>query len=256
MPGILGAFWGAPLVARELENGTHRLVWNQSVTRGRWLAAKLGVVGLLSLTLAGLYSLLLSWATGPVTAVLGNRFEPVVFAAHGPAPLGYTAFAFVLGTTLGLFCRRTVPAMAATLLVFTVLQITVPAVVRPHYETPVRTSVPLTADLIGHLTKIGTYGDIDGLRVPGGPWVVNTTPMLDPSGHPAGHAAWFQDCMDHSSYAELAACLAKGNLHVDISEQPAARYWTFQYVETALFTTLAALLAALATWRIRHPLTT
>ena len=35
---MIGAFWGAPMVARELETGTHRLVWNQSVTRTRWLA--------------------------------------------------------------------------------------------------------------------------------------------------------------------------------------------------------------------------
>ncbi|TQF04612.1 hypothetical protein E6W39_23265 [Kitasatospora acidiphila] len=255
VPGILGAFWGAPLIARELENGTHRLVWNQSVTRGRWLAAKFGVVGLLSLAVTGLFSLLLGWATGPVTAVIGNRFEPEVFAASGLAPLGYTAFSFVLGATAGLFCRRTVPAMAATLLAFTVLQVATPALIRPHYETPVHVSVPLTADLIGHLTKIGTYGDIDGLRVPGGPWLVTTTPMLDPTGNTAGHAAWFQDCMNNSSFADLPACLAKGNLHVDITEQPAARYWTFQYAETALFTTLAALLAALATWRIRRRLT-
>ena len=38
-------FWGAPLVTRELEAGTHRLVWNQSVTRTRWLATKLGLIG-------------------------------------------------------------------------------------------------------------------------------------------------------------------------------------------------------------------
>ena len=41
-PAVIGIFWGAPLVARELETGTYRLAWNQSVTRGRWLAAKLG----------------------------------------------------------------------------------------------------------------------------------------------------------------------------------------------------------------------
>ena len=28
-PAIVGMFWGAPLVARELEAGTHRLAWNQ-----------------------------------------------------------------------------------------------------------------------------------------------------------------------------------------------------------------------------------
>jgi hypothetical protein len=38
LPALIGVFWGAPLIARELEAGTHRLVWNQSVTRIRWLA--------------------------------------------------------------------------------------------------------------------------------------------------------------------------------------------------------------------------
>ena len=41
-PALIGVFWGAPLVARELEAGTHRLAWTQSVTRTRWLAIKLG----------------------------------------------------------------------------------------------------------------------------------------------------------------------------------------------------------------------
>ena len=41
-PAVIGIFWGAPLVARELETGTYRLAWNQSITRGHWLAAKLG----------------------------------------------------------------------------------------------------------------------------------------------------------------------------------------------------------------------
>ncbi|WP_380285952.1 ABC transporter permease subunit [Kitasatospora purpeofusca] len=254
VPGAIGVFWGAPLVARELEAGTHRLAWNQSVTRGRWLAAKLGLVGLLSVATAGLYSLLLTWAAGPVTTVLNNRFEPVLFASRNLAPLAYAAFSFVLGATLGLVLRRAVPAMAATLVVFAALQIAVPALVRPHYQAPIRTSVPLTAELIGRLTKIGTYGDIGGLRIPGGPWVVETSAILDSSGKEVGHTPWFQDCMDHSSLSELPTCLAKGNVHVEIAEQPADRYWTFQYLETALFTALTAILAALAFWRIRrHP---
>jgi hypothetical protein len=37
--------WGAPLVARELEAGTFRLTWNQSITRTRWLAVKLTLTG-------------------------------------------------------------------------------------------------------------------------------------------------------------------------------------------------------------------
>ena len=41
---MIGIFWGAPLVARELETGTYRLVWTQGVTR-RWLAVKLALSG-------------------------------------------------------------------------------------------------------------------------------------------------------------------------------------------------------------------
>ena len=37
VPAFIGAFWGAPLLARELEAGTHRLAWTQSITRRRWL---------------------------------------------------------------------------------------------------------------------------------------------------------------------------------------------------------------------------
>jgi ABC-type transport system involved in multi-copper enzyme maturation permease subunit len=44
VPAAIGAFWGAPLLARELELGTHRLAWTQGVTRGRWLGTKLVVL--------------------------------------------------------------------------------------------------------------------------------------------------------------------------------------------------------------------
>ena len=33
VPAVIGIFWGRAAVARELESGTHRLAWTQSVTR-------------------------------------------------------------------------------------------------------------------------------------------------------------------------------------------------------------------------------
>jgi ABC-type transport system involved in multi-copper enzyme maturation permease subunit len=53
-PALVGMFWGAPLVARELESNTFRLAWTQSVPRVRWLAAKLGVGGLATVVTVGL----------------------------------------------------------------------------------------------------------------------------------------------------------------------------------------------------------
>src|SRR5580658_2123123 len=58
VPVIIGIFWGAPLVAREIEAHTHRLIWNQSVTRTRWLAIKLTVLALAATAFAGLLNLM------------------------------------------------------------------------------------------------------------------------------------------------------------------------------------------------------
>jgi len=53
VPALVGAIFGAPLIARELETGIFRLVWTQSITRKRWLAAKLGVVGIVAMARPG-----------------------------------------------------------------------------------------------------------------------------------------------------------------------------------------------------------
>src|SRR4051795_10545970 len=65
-PAIIGAFWGAPLIARELETGTHRLAWNQTVTRTGWLATKLAVIGVAAMVGVGVLSLLMTWWSGPI----------------------------------------------------------------------------------------------------------------------------------------------------------------------------------------------
>ncbi|MFI0353765.1 hypothetical protein [Actinomadura sp. 9N407] len=73
MPALVGLFWGAPLIARELEAGTHRLVWNQSITRTRWLAVKLALTGLAAMIAAGLCSLAVTWWSGPIDKSAANN---------------------------------------------------------------------------------------------------------------------------------------------------------------------------------------
>lgn len=85
-PGITGVFWGAPLIARELETGTHRLVWNQSITRGRWILVKLGAVGLIAVAVTGVLSLLVTWWADPIDRVNLDRFTPSCSAAARSCP--------------------------------------------------------------------------------------------------------------------------------------------------------------------------
>ena len=41
VPALIGAFTGAPVLARELETGTYRYAWTQGIGRLRWTVGKL-----------------------------------------------------------------------------------------------------------------------------------------------------------------------------------------------------------------------
>jgi ABC-type transport system involved in multi-copper enzyme maturation permease subunit len=261
IPAVIGTFWGAPLITRELEAGTHRLVWNQSVTRVRWLAVKLGFIALVTAAVTGLFSLLLTWSASPFDRLEGSRFGALNFASRNIVPLGYAVFAFVLGTTIGLLVRKTLPAMALTLAVFAVAQIVMPFAIRPHLITPVKISVPVNATTLGRINGLGLSGGPEGITpdsevsvqdysIPGA-WVLTSlSKFVDSAGHPA-NAVQARDCMQAGGGPVAAgACMAKLNWHFDVTYQPGSRYWPFQWVEMSAFLGLAALLAGFSIWRI------
>jgi hypothetical protein len=56
---------------------------------------------------------------------------------------------------------------------------------------------------------------------------------------PGGSPAW-------------SACLNEQDWYYSVRYQPADRYWTFQWLESAGYVALAGLLAGFAFWRIRR----
>ena len=44
VPLLIGVFWGATSIGREYDSGTNVLAWTQSVSRRRWLAAKIATL--------------------------------------------------------------------------------------------------------------------------------------------------------------------------------------------------------------------
>ncbi len=146
VPALVGVFFGAPLVARELEAGTYCLAWTQSVTRVRWLVVKLAVVGLASSLLAGGLSLMVAWWANPINIVNQSRFSPANFGMFGIVPFGYALFAFALGVTINVLFRRMLPAMATTLVGYVAARLAVTVWIRPHFVAPLRSTFALNAN--------------------------------------------------------------------------------------------------------------
>ena len=129
LPALAGAFIGAPLVAREIENGTQHLAWTQGVTRVRWLLMKLVlvVVPLVAAgALVGYLEVVLLNVQGPQT----NRWD--VFDQQTPIVPAATLFALALGVAFGALIGRSVPAMAATLVAFVIVRVGIAELVRSH----------------------------------------------------------------------------------------------------------------------------
>jgi hypothetical protein len=263
-PALIGIFWGAPLITRELETGTFRLAWNQSVTRIRWTLTKLCLIGLASVATAGLFSLMISWWASPIDDAVSfggpnaglnfSRLSPLVFDARGVVPLGYAAFAFALGVATGVFLRRMLPAMALTLVIFTAVQVLVPTFVRPHLIPPVTATAPLNLSTAGTETQ-SMPGDPSGLLTENGSiplpgaWVLSEQTIRPdglPFSAPAPHfclAANFQPC---------STWLAGLHLREQATYQPASRFWPLQWSETGIYLILAAGLGWLCVWQVRR----
>ncbi len=253
-PAVIGLFWGAPLIARELETGTSALAWNQSVTRTRWLAVKLTVGGLAAMAVTEGLSLMQAWWAAPIGRAVGHggggtnlamgQFSSLVFATHGITPLGYAAFAFTLGVTAGALIQRTVPAMAVTLAIFAAVQIAMPLWIRPNLFPARHTTVAIGRDISFSNDTQGNFTLITG-SLPGQPgaWILSSG-AVNAAGHPVSTApsACTQAVVSGAGISGLD-CLASHGIRIAVTYQPESRYWAFQWTETAIYLALALALA-------------
>jgi hypothetical protein len=271
MPVVLGVFWGVPLVTRELETGTHHVAWNQTVTRTRWLATKLGLGAGTAMVATGLLSLVVTWWAGPLDAIGGGdeeagftaRVAPLAFAARGLAPVGYAAFAFVLGLAVGLLLRRTLPAMAVTLVVFTAVQVLVPTLLRANALPPTEETVVITMDNFRGLSASDGVATQLMIESPAGVWVLaNETVAAD--GTLVEELPVGMECLPHppagpgvarpdpSPIEQCLTSLADLGYRQHLVYQPASHFWPLQLMETAFFLALSGLLTWFCLRRIHQ----
>ncbi|PSJ30219.1 ABC transporter permease [Streptosporangium nondiastaticum] len=117
VPVVAGVFLGAPLISGDRERGTVQLVTTQSVTRGRWLAVKLGVAVLITVACSAALSAAFTawWEPAHDLFNAGDWSSDDVFSNTGPVPVAVALLHLAVGVALGLFVRRTLLAMGLTL---------------------------------------------------------------------------------------------------------------------------------------------
>ena len=281
VPGLLGLFWGAPLIAREIEAGTFPLVWTQSVTRTRWLVVKLAVVGLASTLVAGLLSLAVTWWARPLDRAAATAYN--TFGARDLAPVGYAAMAVTIGVTAGMLIRRTVPAMAVSLFAFVVVRVCVTYGLRPRVIGPAHRVLALDPNSTGFGSEISPSILLKSL-FNGGPssaldpatpdmpnaWIYSTR-VVDGSGHDLTNQVLNAACpgvasgggtpavsghipVPESARQAAQACVSRvgATYHELVTYQPADRYWAFQRTEFAIYGAAALLLGAFCVWWVRR----
>ncbi|CAM5404171.1 ABC transporter permease subunit [Streptomyces atroolivaceus] len=151
LPGILAVFLGAPLIAADQEQGTAQLVTTQSVTRRRWLVAKLGWCLLITLVACSVLSAVFTWWWRPYRSVLPDIWmDTSVFDTTGPVLPALALFLTAAGITIGVLVRRVLASMVVTF-VFCVAAQAAWGMFRDHLGTPRTVTYPLNADFPAHL---------------------------------------------------------------------------------------------------------
>jgi hypothetical protein len=236
LPGLIGVALAAPIIL-DLEGGTYRLAWTQSITRRRWIATRLSFAIVTGLAAAGLLAVLFTWYRGPLDKVFG-RFDGTSFDLEGTVSLGYVLFALGLGLAIGVVWRRTAPAVIASFLAYVACRLFVDGWLRQRFVTPVSATWSINAR--------GPNLNRD--------WVLSSG-MSDRAGHLfGGDFGVLQACGRVASGGVKrlnGQCLARhGAGYNHAVWQPASRFWEFQGIETALFAGVGLLLIAFAAWRV------
>jgi ABC-2 family transporter protein len=244
VPAIVGAFLGAPVLARELETGTFRCAWTQGFGRSRWTLAKLVSLAVLAAAAAELFSLLFSWYYQPFFADdQANSLAASAFNLRGITFAFWTLVAFAIGGFAGVLIRRVVPALVATLVTYAGLVLVVGVFLRQHYLTPLiaRQQSLTVADLV-----TGNWGMKGG------------RPVFSFTGEPTPSVLG-QFCPSGATVKPstgvvggFARCLSQHGYTLWANYQPASRFWPFQWIESGWLLALSALLIAATVWVVRR----
>jgi ABC-type transport system involved in multi-copper enzyme maturation permease subunit len=250
VPALIGAFVGAPVLARELETGTFRYAWTQGFGRWRWALAKLVSLAIAVAAAAWAFSLLLSWYFAPFFAYGSQTtLAPTVFDLRGVAFAAWTLAAFAIGALAGMLIRRVVPAIAATLVATAGLALATGLYLRQHYIAALVTSNPNVPG-----STMGT-----SVFAPDSAWILGQQ-WRNRGGQPVSQSAISQVLPAQlggkgggipQSFS-VTDYLTQHGYKLWTTYQPASRFWPFQWIEGGWLLALSVLLIAVTVWLVRR----
>jgi hypothetical protein len=257
VPALIGAFVGAPVLARELETGTFRFAWTQSFGRWRWALAKLVSLAVVLAAVTWAFSALLAWSYQPYTGadnqnlgLYGNSPLVTVFGLREVTFPAWTLATFATAALAGMLIRRVVPAIVAALAVYAGLAIAAAGLLREHYLTPLVTSsqnLPGTAWLLGQSwTKNGRFA------FTGNPPLSLINKFCTFAQSPGGKGGAPGGGPGGGTGNPFAQCLAPHGYSMSTSYQPATRFWPFQWIEGGWLLALTVLLIAATIWLVHR----
>jgi len=229
VPGLIGVLLAAPFIL-DLEHGTYRLAWTQSITRRRWLLGKLALPVVTATVAAGALTLLLSWWRSPNVHING-RLDTGNYDTTGTVVIGYTLFALALALALGAVWRRAAAALTVAFVAYFAVRIYVDYSLRSHLVAPLRAT-------------------FKGANQPHFLYNAHVLSMTATNhGHQVADFAGASGFL--GGHVQIGAPGAS-HLVFHVVYQPESHYWPIQLTETGLFLGLAAILILFAAWWIRR----
>jgi hypothetical protein len=214
IPVFLGIVVGAPLLGRELEQGTWRMAWTQTVPRTRWLVTQLGLVTGGLVLFGAAVTAVTTWYHEPLDQVT-SRLQPIGSYAEGLTFTTSLLCAFGLAVLAGLLLRNTIGAMVAAYIAWEI-----PSAVVLLLNGPIRFPPPAT------------------MRIP------------CPAGCPGAEIGSVPPVTGHLGDFVLGVTRSGGELVV--SYLPASRFWTLQLIGGGLYLAIAAAALGTAIWLLHQ----
>jgi hypothetical protein len=258
IPALIGAFVGAPAVARELDTGTFRFTWTQGFGRTRWTVATLAPLALTVSVAAGVLGLAFSWCYGSLIAGTDGfvAFSPltnITFDLRGVVVAGWTLVAFSIGALAGVLIRRVVPAMFATIAAWTGLALVTAVYLRSHYESPLVTHTPSLPPSAWVLTQSWTQGGhpissaaVNQILQKIGATIALPGLVGGSGGNGTGSAPANPSAPNPVQY------LLHQGVTYSATYQPASRFWSFQWIEGGWLLALSLLLMTATVWLVHR----